>query len=111
MSDPSGKPIVYIVDDEEHITELVAIGLGINGFAPTRIHSAREALRLVEAARPDLMILDVMIPDLDGFEVGRRMPGRGGRHRDRHHLPDGAGRHLGKGAGPEARRALAAQGL
>ncbi len=73
MPDPSGKPIVYIVDDEEHITELVAMGLGINGFAPTRIHSAREALQKVEAARPDLMILDVMIPDLDGFEVARRM--------------------------------------
>jgi len=73
MADPSGKPIVYIVDDEEHITELVAMGLGINGFAPTRIHSAREALRKVDAARPDLMILDVMIPDLDGFEVARRM--------------------------------------
>ena len=73
MPDPSGKPIVYIVDDEEHITELVAMGLGINGFAPTRIHSAREALRKVDVARPDLMILDVMIPDLDGFEVARRM--------------------------------------
>jgi two-component system OmpR family response regulator len=73
MPDPSGKPVVYIVDDEEHITELVAMGLSINGLAPTRIHSAREALQRVEAARPDLMILDVMIPDLDGFEVARRM--------------------------------------
>ncbi|MGH9299500.1 MAG: response regulator transcription factor, partial [Acidimicrobiales bacterium] len=73
MPDASGKPIVYVVDDEEHITELVAMGLGINGFSVVRVHSSREALNHVEAQRPDLIVLDVMLPDLDGFEVARRL--------------------------------------
>jgi len=66
---------------EEHITELVAMGSRHNGFAPTRIHSAREALRKVDRGAGRLMILDVMIPDLDGFEVaaGCRQA-RGSRH-------------------------------
>jgi two-component system OmpR family response regulator len=51
----------------------VAICLTINGFSPERIHSSREALRRVDEQRPELIVLDVMIPDLDGFEVARRM--------------------------------------
>jgi two-component system OmpR family response regulator len=73
MPDADGKPIVYIVDDEEHITELVAMGLTINGLSPVRIHSARDVLKQIDARRPDLLVLDVMLPDLDGFEVARRM--------------------------------------
>ncbi|MGO9558735.1 MAG: response regulator transcription factor [Acidimicrobiales bacterium] len=73
MPDSDGKPLVYIVDDEEHITELVAMGLGINGLASVRFHSSRDVLKQIEAQRPDLMILDVMLPELDGFEVARRL--------------------------------------
>lgn len=73
MPDSDGKPLVYIVDDEEHITELVAMGLGINDLSPVRLHSSREVLQKIEEQRPDLMILDVMLPELDGFEVARRL--------------------------------------
>ncbi len=67
------KPYVLAVDDEEHITELVAMALGFNGFEVERAATGREALAAIDRRRPDLVILDVMLPDLDGFEVARRL--------------------------------------
>ena len=67
------QPLVLVVDDEEHITELLAMGLGYNGFEVERQASGRGALTAIEARRPDLVVLDVMLPDLDGFEVARRL--------------------------------------
>ena len=67
------QPLVLVVDDEEHITELVAMGLGYNGFDVERVGSGRGALEAIERRRPDLVVLDVMLPDLDGFEVARRL--------------------------------------
>jgi len=73
VSDTARKPLVLVVDDEEHITELVAMGLGYNGFEVERQATGRAALASIEARRPDLVVLDVMLPDLDGFEVARRL--------------------------------------
>src|SRR6202795_4784268 len=74
MMDNQGRqPRVLVVDDEEHITELAAMGLGYNGFDVERVASGRAALDAVEKRRPDLIGLDVMLPDLDGFEVARRL--------------------------------------
>jgi two-component system OmpR family response regulator len=70
---PQRKPRVLVVDDEEHITELLAMGLGYNGFDVERQSSGRGALSAIDAHRPDLVVLDVMLPDLDGFEVARRL--------------------------------------
>ncbi|HXY43752.1 MAG TPA: response regulator transcription factor [Acidimicrobiales bacterium] len=67
------KPVVFAVDDEEHITELIALGLSINGFDVVRLASGRAALEEIDRRRPDLVVLDVMLPDLDGFEVARRL--------------------------------------
>ena len=67
------KPTILVVDDEEHITELVAMALGYNGFEVERAASGRAALEAVEGRKPDLIVLDVMLPDLDGFEVVRRL--------------------------------------
>src|SRR3954467_6825031 len=64
---------VLVVDDEEHITELVAMGLTYNGFEVERAASGRAALDAVDQRRPELIVLDVMLPDLDGFEVARRL--------------------------------------
>jgi|SRR5581483_4470418 len=64
---------VLVVDDEEHITELVSMGLTYNGFECERVGSGREALKAVEQCRPDLIVLDVMLPDLDGLEVAKRL--------------------------------------
>ncbi|MDQ1373618.1 MAG: two-component system, OmpR family, response regulator, partial [Actinomycetota bacterium] len=67
------QPRVLVVDDEEHITELVAMGLSYNGFDVERTGSGRAALAAVEQQRPELIVLDVMLPDLDGFEVAKRL--------------------------------------
>jgi two-component system OmpR family response regulator len=64
---------ILVVDDEPHITELVAMGLGIGGFEVDRAATGREALEAIASRAPDLVILDVMLPDLDGFEVARRL--------------------------------------
>jgi two-component system OmpR family response regulator len=68
LSEPTPKPHVLAVDDEEHITELVAMALGIHGFEVERASAGRAALAAIEARRPDLVLLDVMLPDLDGVE-------------------------------------------
>ena len=73
MSSTEAGPRVLVVDDEEHITELLAMGLGYNGFDVERVATARAALDAVEKRRPELIVLDVMLPDLDGFEVARRI--------------------------------------
>src|SRR3989440_12249876 len=67
------QPRVLVVDDEEHITELVAMGLSYNGFDVERTAAGRAALDAIDRRRPDLVVLDVMLPDLDGFEVARRL--------------------------------------
>lgn len=70
---PGSQPYVLVVDDEEHISEMVAMGLGFNGFEVERASSGRGALDSIVQRRPDLVVLDVMLPDLDGFEVARRL--------------------------------------
>ena len=73
MTNATGQPRVLVVDDEEHITELVSMGLTYNGFEVERVATGRSALDAVERKTPDLIVLDVMLPDLDGFEVARRL--------------------------------------
>lgn len=70
MSEPAR---ILVVDDEPHITELVSMGLQMAGFAVEEAASGRQALQTIAASSPDLVILDVMLPDLDGFEVARRL--------------------------------------
>jgi len=73
-------PLVYgqgqqllVVDDEPGITEMLATTLGLAGYQVRTAATGREALRRVAAEPPDLVILDVMLPDVDGFEVCRRV--------------------------------------
>lgn len=72
-SDDRPEPYVLVVDDEAHITELVEMGLGMGGFEVASESSGRTALDSIARRRPDLVVLDVMLPDLDGFEVARRL--------------------------------------
>lgn len=69
----TGRPRILVVDDEEHITEMVAMGLDYAGFDVERAATGREALDAVARQAPQMMILDVMLPDLDGFEVATRL--------------------------------------
>jgi two-component system OmpR family response regulator len=64
---------ILVVDDEPSITDLVAMALRYEGFTPEVARGGREALDAVAAAPPDLVILDVMMPGIDGFEVARRL--------------------------------------
>src|ERR1700744_939604 len=64
---------VLVVDDELNITELVSLGLRYEGFDGSSAHDGRGALRAVREFKPELMILDVTMPDIDGLEVVRRM--------------------------------------
>src|SRR5688572_7263702 len=70
---PEGPARVLVVDDESNITDLVSTALRYEGFEVAAAHDGREALAAVETFRPDLIVLDVMLPDLDGFEVQRRL--------------------------------------
>jgi len=67
------KSRVLVVDDESAITELVAMALRYEGLDVVTAASGREALAKVDSERPDLLILDVMLPDIDGFEVASRL--------------------------------------
>ena len=68
---------VLVVDDEPAIADLVSTTLRYEGFETATAGDGRAALESVEAFRPDLLVLDVMLPDLDGFEVQRKLIDRG----------------------------------
>jgi two-component system, OmpR family, response regulator len=71
--DGRSRPRVLVVDDEESITELVSTALRYEGFEVEVAGSGRGALTAATSFRPQLIVLDVMLPDLDGFEVQRRL--------------------------------------
>ncbi len=64
---------ILVVDDEEGITDLVTMALHLEGASVEVAHTGSEALRAVQEFRPHLIILDVMLPDLDGFTVLERL--------------------------------------
>jgi len=77
MTDHDQIPQVLVVDDEPNIRELVQVALKFHGCSVTTAATGKEALRQADAAQPDLIVLDVMLPDLDGFEVCRRLRAAG----------------------------------
>ena len=64
---------ILVVDDEPRITDLVAMALRYEGFEVATAGTGREAQRAVEEFRPELIVLDVMLPDLDGFALTERL--------------------------------------
>ena len=67
------QPLVLVADDEPRITKLVAVTLADEGFRVVTASGGEEALRKAEEVRPDIVLLDVVMPDLDGIEVMRRL--------------------------------------
>ena len=71
---PDGRPIrVLVVDDEQTLSELVGLALRYEGW---EVRTAADGMSAIAAARdfrPDLVVLDVMLPDIDGLEVLRRL--------------------------------------
>jgi two-component system alkaline phosphatase synthesis response regulator PhoP len=68
---------ILVVDDEPKIVDLVTLYLRKEGFAVSTAGDGRQALELHERQDPDLVVLDLMLPELDGFEVAREIRRRG----------------------------------
>ena len=73
MSESSPDHRVLVVDDEPNIVEVVTMALRFQGFEVETAGTGREALAAVTRFKPHLMILDVMLPDMEGFEVASRL--------------------------------------
>jgi two-component system, OmpR family, response regulator len=70
---PDGQPLrVLVVDDEPAISDLVAMALRYEGWQIRTAATGTEAVRVAREFRPDAVVLDMMLPDLDGLEVMRR---------------------------------------
>ena len=67
------KPRVLVVDDDHVIRQLIGINLELEGFEVFMAADGEEALLQVTTVRPDVVVLDVMMPRLDGLEVARRL--------------------------------------
>ncbi len=75
--DPGTDATVLVVDDEENISFLVSSALRVEGFDVITATNGRSALEEADRQSPDVIILDVMLGDLDGFEVLRRLRASG----------------------------------
>src|SRR5438045_8272799 len=73
MTTVSARPQVLVVDDEASIVDAVATALRYEGFDVREAATGRAALSAAQEDPPDLVVLDVMLPDLDGLEVTRRL--------------------------------------
>jgi DNA-binding response OmpR family regulator len=69
----SGKPLVLVADDDPDILALVTFRLERGGYDVVAANDGEEALRLAVERAPDLAVLDVMMPKLDGYEVTTRL--------------------------------------
>ena len=70
---------ILVVDDEDNLRTMLVAALKFEGFDVAQVSNGREALRALKEARPDLIILDVMMPELDGFATLKRMREAGDR--------------------------------
>jgi diguanylate cyclase (GGDEF)-like protein len=68
-----GAELILIADDDEDIVRFVEVNLRLEGFRVATAADGRQALERAEEMRPDLILLDIMMPEIDGFEVCRRI--------------------------------------
>ena len=74
LTRPDGSPLrVLVVDDEVNIAELIAMALRYEGWQVQMAHSGTSAVDAAKELGPDAVVLDMMLPDIDGLEVLRRM--------------------------------------
>jgi excisionase family DNA binding protein len=71
-------PVVLIVDDDERLREYVRVNLEMEGYTVQEAGSAAEGMDALEDSRPDLILLDVMMPQVDGWEMLQRVHERHG---------------------------------
>jgi excisionase family DNA binding protein len=79
-SGPGGSdgPTILIVDDDEKLREYVRVNLEMEGYTVREAGSAEEGLGVLDEATPDLVLLDVMMPEVDGWEMLQRVQERHG---------------------------------
>jgi len=70
---PRSGPLVLLVDDDDKVRELVRVNLEFEGYTVREAGSANEGLEAIAEAKPDLVLLDVMMPHVDGWEMLRRI--------------------------------------
>jgi excisionase family DNA binding protein len=75
---PARGPLFLFVDDDPQVREIVRLNLEMEGYAVVEAGDAEEGLKAVEADAPDLILLDVMMPQVDGWEMLRRVQERHG---------------------------------
>jgi excisionase family DNA binding protein len=75
---PARGPLVLVVDDDEQVREVVRVNLELEGYTVREAANAEEGLGAVEDEAPDLILLDVMMPQVDGWEMLRRVQERHG---------------------------------
>jgi two-component system OmpR family response regulator len=74
MNDANGGSVrVLVVDDEPNIVDVISMALRYQGFEVETAATGERALAAVSVFRPHLMVLDVMLPDMEGFDVARRL--------------------------------------
>jgi two-component system alkaline phosphatase synthesis response regulator PhoP len=64
---------ILVVDDEIYIVHILEFSLTMEGYDVLTASDGEEALKLIDSERPDLVVLDIMMPKLDGYEVCRRL--------------------------------------
>lgn len=64
---------ILVVDDEERVRDMIAFRLGLFGYEVVKATSGGEAVRVASEEEPDLILLDIMMPDLDGFQTCRQL--------------------------------------
>jgi excisionase family DNA binding protein len=80
-SGPSGKaggPLVLVVDDDARLREYMRVNLEVEGYEVREAESAEQALNAIENQAPDLVLLDVVMPGVDGWQMLQRMQERHG---------------------------------
>lgn len=73
MSIDNSTKKVLVVDDEPDTLELVKLVLESGGFEASLANNGSEALALIDTVKPDLVLLDIMMPDMDGWDVFRKI--------------------------------------
>ncbi|MGF7237973.1 MAG: response regulator transcription factor [Frankia sp.] len=76
-AEPQPEACLLVVEDDPNIVELLAASLRYAGFEVATARDGQEALAAARKVRPDLIVLDVMLPGIDGFEVARRLSSEG----------------------------------
>src|SRR4051812_26296481 len=68
-----GRKRILVVDDEKDLVDLITYNLGRNGYDHLAAYNGTDAIELAQREQPDLIILDLMLPGVDGTEVARQL--------------------------------------